>query len=162
MGTVDVERFGLQGPSVLAFTEGGTPNSALFARNADWGWFDTLGIDGWVPASGRGYALGVGITSMKSGYTYVVGLSNSAAQYWGTAAASTGAWSIYGVLPGTYTLTVYKRELEVYTTSVTITAGAGTAVHTITPNTDPEDTTAIWRIGAWDGTYVASSSAPLS
>lgn len=88
---------------------------------------------------------------MKSGYTYVVGLSNSAAQYWGTAASSGGAWSITGVLPGTYTLTVYKSELEVYTGSVTITAGAGAAVHTITC-VDPADDTALWRIGDWDGT----------
>ncbi|KAH8682255.1 rhamnogalacturonan lyase [Xylariales sp. PMI_506] len=151
MGTTDVERFGLQGPSVLAFTDGGTPNSALFARNADWSWFDTLGIDGWVTASGRGYAAGVGLSNMKSGYTYVVGLSNSEAQYWGTAAASTGAWEITGILPGTYTLTVYKSELEVATSSITITAGAGLAVHSITC-VDPEDDVAIWRIGDWDGT----------
>ncbi|KAK9781981.1 putative rhamnogalacturonan endolyase [Seiridium cardinale] len=151
MGHTDSERFGLQGPSVLAFTDGGTPNNALFARKADWSWFDTLGIDGWVASSGRGYASGVGLSNMKSGYTYVVGLSNSAAQYWGTAASSDGAWSITGVLPGTYTLTVHKSELEVYTSSITITAGAGTAVHTITC-VDPEDSTAIWRIGEWDGT----------
>jgi rhamnogalacturonan endolyase len=141
MGHTDPERFGLQGPSVLAFTDGGAPNGALFARKADWGWFDTLGIDGWVPATGRGYASGVGLSNMKAGYTYVVGLSNSAAQYWGTADGTSGAWSITGVLPGTYTLTVYKSELEVATSSVAITAGAGTA-----------DDTAIWRIGDWDGT----------
>lgn len=88
---------------------------------------------------------------MKSGYTYVVGLSNSAAQYWGTAASSGGAWSITGVLPGIYTLKVYKSELEVYTDSVTIAAGAGAAVHTVTC-VDPADDTAIWRIGEWDGT----------
>lgn len=59
-------------------------------------------------------------------------LVNDAAQYWGTADASNSyAWGIYNVLPGTYTLTVYKTELEVYTGSVVITAGAGTAVHTI-------------------------------
>ncbi|KAI1857136.1 hypothetical protein JX265_011337 [Neoarthrinium moseri] len=150
MGHTDVERFGLQGPHVLSFTDGGPPNNALFARKADWGWFDTLGIDGWVPASGRGYASGVGLANMKSGYTYVVGLSNNDAQYWGTA-GSTGVWSIYGVLPGTYTLTVYKSELEVYKGSVTINAGAGTAVHTLTCD-DPADDVAIWRIGEWDGT----------
>ncbi|KAI1338818.1 rhamnogalacturonan lyase [Xylariaceae sp. FL0016] len=150
MGHTDVERFGLQGPSVLAFTYGEAPNAALFARKADWSWFDGLGIDGWVPASGRGHAAGVGLSNMKSGYTYVVGLKNDDAQYWGTA-GSTGAWSIYGVLPGTYTLTVYKSELEVATQSITITAGAGTAVHTITCD-DPTDDAALWRIGEWDGT----------
>ncbi|ORY55495.1 rhamnogalacturonan lyase [Pseudomassariella vexata] len=163
MGHTDPERFGLQGPSVLAFTDGGTPNSALFARNADWSWFDTLGIDGWVPSSGRGRVAGVGLSNMKSGYTYVVGLKNTAAQYWGTAASSGGAWSITKVLPGTYTLTVYKSELEVYTGSVTITAGAGTAVNTITC-TDPADATAIWRIGDWDGTpkgFVNFADTPM-
>ncbi|CAN8101152.1 unnamed protein product [Discula destructiva] len=151
MGHTDVERFGLQGPSVLSFTDGSTPNTALFARNADWSWFDNLGIDGWVPSSGRGAISGVGLANMKSGITYTVGLSNADAQYWGTAAATTGAWSIYKVLPGTYTLTVYKDELEVYTGSATITAAKTTPVNTITC-VDPSDTTAIWRIGDWDGT----------
>lgn len=94
----------------------------------------------------------MGLSNTKSGYTYVVGFANDEAQYWGTAdSTSSYAWSIYNVLPGTYTLTVYKEELEVYTGSVTITAGAGTAVHTIACD-DPEDDTAIWRIGDWDGT----------
>lgn len=150
MGHTDPERFGLQGPSVLSFTDGSTPSTNLFARNADWSWFDTLGIDGWVPASGRGAVSGVGLSNMKSGKTYTIGLSNTDAQYWATA-GSTGAWSIKKALPGTYTLTVYKEELAVYTGSVTITAGSTTAVHTITC-TDPSDTTAIWRIGDWDGT----------
>lgn len=151
MGHTDVERFGLQGPSVLAFTNGATPSSSLFARNADWSWIDTLGIDGWVPYSGRGAISGVGLSNMKSGITYTVGLSNSEAQYWATAAASGGAWSITKALPGVYTLTVYKDELEVYTSQVTITAGKTAAINTI-KCVDPSDTTAIWRIGDWDGT----------
>lgn len=154
MGHTDVQRFGLQGPSVLAFTDGGaTPSSSLFARNADWSWFDNLGIDGWVPASARGYALGIGLSNMKSGYTYTIGLHNDEAQYWGSAGTSSGsgAWGIYKILPGTYTLTVYKEELEVATTSITVSAGKGTAVNTIVCN-DPADTTVIWRIGEWDGT----------
>lgn len=44
MGHTDTERFGLQGPSVLAFTDGGAPATGLLARKADWGWFDTLGV----------------------------------------------------------------------------------------------------------------------
>lgn len=151
MGHTDPERFGLQGPSVLAFTDGATPNGALFARNADWSWFDTLGIDGWVPSSGRGAVAGVGLSNMKSGISYTVGLSNTNAQYWATAATSGGAWKISKALPGTYTLTVYKDELEVHTSSVTIKAGSTTALNTIAC-VDPSDTTAIWRIGDWDGT----------
>lgn len=67
MGHTDPERFGLQGPSVLSLTDGSTPNTALFARNADWSWFDDLGIDGWVPSAGRGAISGVGLSNMKSG-----------------------------------------------------------------------------------------------
>lgn len=150
MGHTDVERFGLQGPSVLAFTDGSEPDSALFARNADWSWIDTLGIDGWVPASKRGAVSGVGLSNMKTGKTYTVGLSNADAQYWATTSA-TGAWSIKKALPGTYTLTVYKEELEVHTASVEITAGGTTAVNTLAC-VDPSDTKALWRIGDWDGT----------
>ncbi|KAI0596506.1 rhamnogalacturonan lyase [Biscogniauxia sp. FL1348] len=164
MGHTDPERFGLQGPSVLAFTDGGAPNSALFARNADWSWFDTLGcqqltlqprgalqIDGWVPSSGRGYVAGVGLSNTKAGYTYVVGLKNEAAQYWGTAGSGGGAWRIDGVLPGTYALTVYKAELEVATATVSVAAGRGAAVNTLRC-ADPADDAAVWRVGDWDGT----------
>ncbi|KAI5779608.1 Rhamnogalacturonase B, N-terminal-domain-containing protein [Geopyxis carbonaria] len=152
MGHTDAERWGLQGPYVLAFTTGGTPNTALFARNADWSWFDTLGLSGWVADSARGYVAGVGIANMKSGYTYTAALSNTAYQFWGTAAASTGAWTIKRVVPGTYTLSIYKGEYAVHTQSVTVSAGAATALNTITPAGDPDDVTAIWRIGAFDGT----------
>lgn len=151
MGHTDPERFGLQGPSVLAFTDGSTPSTSLFARNADWSWFDTLGIDGWVPASGRGAVAGVGLSNMKAGVDYTVGLSNADAQYWADADASSGAWRISNALPGAYTLTVYKAELEVYTGNVTVTAGATEAVNTLAC-ADPSDTTALFRIGDWDGT----------
>lgn len=35
MGTTDPERFGLQGPYLLSFTDGTAPSSNLFARKAD-------------------------------------------------------------------------------------------------------------------------------
>lgn len=83
---------------------------------------------------------------MKSGFAYVAALSNTDAQYWATATAGTGYFKITNTLPGTYTLTIYKGELEVYTTSVTVTAGGAVALNTITPD-DPSDDTAFWRIG---------------
>lgn len=92
----------------------------------------------------------LGIANMKPGFPYVAALSNANAQYWGTASPSGGAFAISNVLPGTYTLTIYKGELGMYSTSVTISAGTGLALHTITP-VDPFDDTAIWRIGDWDG-----------
>lgn len=66
----------------------------------------SLEIDGWTPASKRGAVSGVGLANVKSGYQYVVGLKSAQAQYWAT--AGTGTWKISKVLPGSYTLNVYK------------------------------------------------------
>lgn len=43
------------------------------------------------------------------------------------------------------------QELEVHTSTVTVTAGGTAALNTITCN-DPSDTAVMWRIGEWDGT----------
>ena len=73
MAQTDVKRYGLQGPYVLAFTDGGEPSSKLYAGNLKTDWIDSLGIHGWVGSSGRGRVAGVGIKNMKSDYEYVVG-----------------------------------------------------------------------------------------
>ncbi|WP_327137699.1 polysaccharide lyase family protein [Streptomyces sp. NBC_01340] len=157
------ERFGLQGPYVIAFTDGGAPSSSLYPANLTTSWADSLGISGYVAAGGRGKVAGVGIAGRNTAYAYTVGLANSAAQYWGSARASDGYYSIAGVLPGTYTLTVFKGELAVHTTSVAVTAGATTTLNTITipSSNDPDNASAIWRIGAWDGTPSGFKNADL-
>ncbi|MFI9207979.1 rhamnogalacturonan lyase B N-terminal domain-containing protein [Streptomyces sp. NPDC053253] len=154
-------RFGLQGPYLLAFTDGGTPDPALFAANHDTSWVDGLGIPGWVGAAGRGRVAGVGLAGMDAGHAYTVGFANADAQYWTRAAAVTGAFSCRGMLPGTYTLTVYKGELAVHTGTVIVTAGAATALHTLTLANDPSTAPAIWRIGDWDGTPGTFKNAAL-
>ncbi|MGA5897324.1 rhamnogalacturonan lyase B N-terminal domain-containing protein [Streptomyces venetus] len=157
------QRFGLQGPYVIAFTDGGAPSSALFPGTLTTPWADGLGISGYVPASGRGKVAGVGISGRNSAYPYTVGLANAAAQYWASARSSDGYFSIPGVLPGTYTLTVFKGELAVYTTSVSVTAGGTTTLNTIAvpASNDPSKAGAIWRIGDWDGTPGGFKNAEL-
>ncbi|MFG3020098.1 rhamnogalacturonan lyase B N-terminal domain-containing protein [Streptomyces sp. NPDC048254] len=157
------ERYGLQGPYVIALTDGGAPSSALYPGTLTTSWADSLGISGYVAASGRGKVAGVGISGRNTAYAYTVGLANSAAQYWGSARASDGYFSIGGVLPGTYTLTVFKGELAVYTTSVTVTAGGTTTLNTITvpSSNDPGNASAIWRINNWDGTPGGFKNADL-
>ncbi|MEI3115044.1 MAG: rhamnogalacturonan lyase B N-terminal domain-containing protein [Eubacteriales bacterium] len=112
MAQTDVKRYGLQGPYVLAFTDGGEPSSKLYAGNLKTDWIDSLGIHGWVGSSGRGRVAGVGIKNMKSDYEYVVGFSNDEAQYWTKASDSNGYFSCTNMLPGTYTMTIYKNELD--------------------------------------------------
>ena len=155
------ERFGLQGPFVIAFTDGGTPSSSLFAANLDTSWADSLGITGWVGKAGRGKVAGVGLKGMDANYPFTVGFSNTDAQYWAKAASGTGAFSCKGMLPGTYTLTVFKGELAVYTGSVTVTAGGTTSLHTLTITGDPSTATTVWRLGNWDGTPGEFKNADL-
>ncbi|MEU0672810.1 rhamnogalacturonan lyase B N-terminal domain-containing protein [Streptomyces sp. NPDC006172] len=159
----EAQRFGLQGPYVIAFTDGGAPSSSLFPGTLTTPWADSLGIPGYVGAGGRGRVAGVGITGRNTAYPYTVGLANAAAQYWGPARASDGHFSIGGVLPGTYTLTVYKSELAVHSTQVTVTAGATTTLNTlaIPSSNDPSNASAIWRINDWTGTPSGFKNADL-
>jgi rhamnogalacturonan endolyase len=154
-------RTGLFGPYALCFTGGSTPSVPDFT------WMSGLGLQGYVSDSNRGSVTLAGLDGMDSKYTYTIGLANSTAQYW-ESASSTGAATITGVKPGTYTLTVYKGELEVAIKNITVTAGNTTSVdkisigtRSITANSDGSITTtigdpskvpAVWRIGDWDGT----------
>ncbi|MFD5712099.1 rhamnogalacturonan lyase B N-terminal domain-containing protein [Streptomyces pharetrae] len=159
----EAQRFGLQGPYVIAFTDGGAPSPSLYPGTLTTPWADSLGIPGYVGASGRGRVAGVGIIGRDTAYPYTVGLANAAAQYWGAARASDGHFSVDGILPGAYTLTVYKEELAVYRTQVTVSAGSTTALNTIAvPATnDPAGASVIWRIGEWTGTPRGFKNADL-
>jgi rhamnogalacturonan endolyase len=155
------ERFGLQGPYILAFTDGGAPSPALAHDRLDTSWVDGLGITGWVGRAGRGKVAGVGLKGMDPKHAYTVGFANADAQYWTRAAAGTGAFSCKGMLPGTYTLTVYKGELAVHTRQVTVTAGGSTALNTLTITGDPSAARTLWRLGDWDGTPRGFKNAEL-
>ncbi|UUU21099.1 rhamnogalacturonan lyase B N-terminal domain-containing protein [Streptomyces sp. DSM 40750] len=157
----DAQRFGLQGPYVLAFTNGGAPSSSLAHDKLDTSWVDGLGITGWVGKAGRGKVAGVGLKGMDARYAYTVGFANADAQYWAKAAAGTGAFSCKGMLPGTYTLTVYKGELAVHTREVKVTAGGSTALNSITVTGDPSAAKTVWRLGDWDGTPGEFKNAEL-
>ncbi|KAG8718172.1 hypothetical protein FRC09_013068 [Ceratobasidium sp. 395] len=134
-------RTGFFGPYAMVFTSGSAPSSSL-----DTSFFSSLGVKGYVAASGRGTVKGT-ISGVASGFTIVVGLKNSASQYWGTASGS--SYTISGVKPGTYTATLYKKELEVGSGSVSVSAG-GTATLNLSSNESIKST--IWQIGTPDGT----------
>jgi rhamnogalacturonan endolyase len=152
MAQTEAQRWGLHGPYILSFTDGGAPATSLYASNRSTTWVDALGLQGWVGAAGRGKVTGVGIAGRDSSNPYTVGFANTTAQYWAAADATTGYFGCAGMLPGTYTMTIYKSELAVWTGTVTVTAGAVTALNTITITKDPDSAAAIWRIGSWNGT----------
>ena len=134
-------RTGFFGPYAMVFTSGSAPSASL-----DTLFFSSLGLKGYVAASGRGTVKGT-ISGVSSGFSAVVGLDNTAAQYWGTVSGT--SYTISGVKPGTYKATLYKRELEVGTGSVTVNAG-GTATLNLASTESIKNT--IWQIGAPDGT----------
>jgi rhamnogalacturonan endolyase len=142
----------------MVFNNGATPGPL------DTSWFANMGLTGFIPSTGRGGVTGVGINGRVANYTYTVGFSNSTAQYWATASASDGSFNLTGMIPGVYTMKVYKNELAVDTRSVTVTAGGTASVSAITigndaigtgkwhlTSGDPSVTPALFRIGDWDG-----------
>lgn len=144
----------LYGPYAFCFTTGSTPSVPDLTLG---GQMSNLGLTGYVPpaysGSGaeRGQVVLNGLSGMNTAYTYYMGFANTTAQYWATLSSS-GSGECTGMKPGTYTMTVYKNELAVYTNSVSVTAGSATTVHTVTIAGDPSTVSTIWRIGDWDGT----------
>jgi rhamnogalacturonan endolyase len=132
----------LYGPYVLVWNNGSTPTLPI-----DTSWIGSLGLTGWVDASGRGTVSGTA-SGIQSGIQGVVGLANSTAQYWGKV-DGTGNYTITGVKAGTYTATLYQGELGVASGSVTVTAGSTSPLNLA--STWPNPST-VFTIGDWDGT----------
>jgi len=139
-------RLGILNTYTLVCTTGSTPSTSI-----DTSWFSSMGLTGYVAPSGRGRVTAVGINGRDTAYAYTVGFANSTAQYWANADASSGYFNCTGMLPGTYTMKIYKNELAVWTGSATVTAGGTTILNTITISGDPSSQSVIWRIGNWDG-----------
>ncbi|TEB39741.1 hypothetical protein FA13DRAFT_1703960 [Coprinellus micaceus] len=125
----------------LAITNGAAPSP-----NLDTSFMDSLGLQGYVPPSGRGTVSGT-YSGVLSGQTAVIGFKNSAAQYWAT--GSGGSFTRNLMKPGTYDVTLYQGELEAGSGRVTVSAGQ-TASISISVNLSRPNT--IWSIGTPDGT----------
>ncbi|MBW8845772.1 MAG: hypothetical protein JF607_12465 [Burkholderiales bacterium] len=139
-------RLGILNTYILMFTDGALPT-----LRPDTSWYGTLGLVGYVPPQGRGSVSVAGLTGRVAGVPYTAGFANSKAQYWVDADPVDGHFTADGMLPGTYTMTIYKGELEVQTAQVTVTANANYALNPVAITADPAATPAIWRIGQWDG-----------
>jgi len=138
-------RLGILNAYTLVFNGGGSPGTP------DISWLANMGLSGYLNAAGRGRVTGVAINGRDTNYAYTVGFANSTAQYFTSAAASNGYFNCTGMRPGTYTMTIYKNELAVWTGSATVTAGGTQIFNTITVTGDPSSVTPLWRVGNWDG-----------
>ncbi|KAL0960933.1 hypothetical protein HGRIS_005938 [Hohenbuehelia grisea] len=141
-------RTGFFGPYAMAVTSGSAPSA-----NLDTSFMDSLGLQGYVAASGRGTVSGT-YSGTLSGPAVTIGFKNSAAQYW--ISGSGGSFTRTLMKPGTYTVTLYQGELEAGTGSVGVTAGR-TSTITLTSNLSRPST--IWSIGTVDGTPAGFKNA---
>jgi rhamnogalacturonan endolyase len=132
----------LHGPYVLVWNNGAAPTLPI-----DTSWLGTLGLTGWVDASGRGTVSGIA-SGIPPDIQGVVGLSNAVAQYWAKI-DNTGNYTISGVKAGTYTAILYQGELGVVTNPVTVTATSTTTLNLTSVWPNPSK---VFQIGAWDGT----------
>ncbi|KAH7128202.1 Rhamnogalacturonase B, N-terminal-domain-containing protein [Dendryphion nanum] len=135
-------RFGLQGPYAMAFT---APNEKP-SENLDTSFFSELSIQGYVAANGRG-SIGGRVTGVPAKFETVIHWHNTVAQYW-TKAAIDGTYKSPPMKPGTYSTKVYKQELLVANSSVTVTSGVSTVQDIASKEPNPA---VIWRIGEFDG-----------
>lgn len=148
-GEAQIEPFRLNvlNTYTMIFNDGTAPTA-----RPDTSWYGQVGMVGYVPPVGRGAVNVAGLSGRVAGVPYTVGIANAQAQYWVDADPVDGHFTATGMLPGTYTMTVYKGELAVQTLPVTVTANTSFALNTVAITADPEATPAIWRIGRWDGT----------
>ncbi|KAI8811460.1 Rhamnogalacturonase B, N-terminal-domain-containing protein [Cladochytrium replicatum] len=132
----------LFGPYALVFTTGAAPSASI-----DMSFFGPLGIKGFVNTAGRGYR--------ESHRTRHLSLPVKLAQYWCNPRASDQRYASPYMKPGTYTVTLYKNQLEVGTGTGVVTAG-GTTTFDIAANNAANLVTPpsglIFQIGELDGT----------
>ena len=146
-GQTEAFRPGILNTYTLAFTNGAAPSLPV-----DTSWLGAMGLTGYVSPAGRGSVTGAGIAGRDPNYAYTVGFSNSTAQYWTSVRTGDGSFNCANMLPGIYTMTVYKNELAVSTSSVSVSAGSVNSLNTLTITGDPSSAIPLWRIGDWDGT----------
>lgn len=138
-------RLGVLNSYTMVFNDGSKPGAV------DTSWFAGMNLLGYVPDSARGRVTGAAITGRESGMPYTVGFANASAQYWTDADPADGHFDSSRMIPGTYTMTVYRNELAVETRSVSVAAGQTTALPAVAISADPSAAPALWRIGSWDG-----------
>jgi len=129
----------------MVFTDGAAPGPV------DTAWLGALDLAGWIGPDARGAVHGGAITGRDPRFAYTVGFANATAQYWTDADPADGHFTSAGMIPGTYTMKVYKNELAVDTRTVTVTAGGVADAGTVAVTGDPASAAALWRIGEWDG-----------
>uniref|UniRef100_A0A8H7NJU8 rhamnogalacturonan endolyase n=1 Tax=Bionectria ochroleuca TaxID=29856 RepID=A0A8H7NJU8_BIOOC len=140
-------RTGFHGPYVFSMTRSGRPTPS----SVDVTFFDSLGLNGYVPVSGkRGYVSG-SVSGVSTSFPRVVHWHNSNYQFWATASSS-GTFTSPPMPAGSYTMKLYQDEFLAATQTVTVSAGStATANIAATHSALTASRTTIFKLGDYDG-----------
>lgn len=139
-------RFGILNSYALVLTDGSEPEIQ------DTSWYSELDLKGWTPSDDRGAVSGTVTSILNDNYAYRVVFSNSKAQYWAEVNLVDNSFLCKDILPGIYTVKLYKNELSILSSSVTVAALQTTSLDLTGDINDPSNDDVLWRIGDWDGT----------
>ncbi|KAH8668881.1 family 4 polysaccharide lyase [Xylariales sp. PMI_506] len=141
-------RQGFHGPYVFAFTTTEIPSASDYNVS----FFDDLGLDGYIGASGRGYVSGTA-SGTSSNFSTVLHWYNDDYQNWVYADNATGEFTSPAMVAGEYTMNLYQQELLAASVNVTVKAGATTTADIAATNTILTDTkrTTVFQLGDYDG-----------
>ncbi|KAK0446084.1 Rhamnogalacturonase B, N-terminal-domain-containing protein [Desarmillaria tabescens] len=138
-------RMGLHGPYALWFTTGSTPSSDI-----DTSFWDGLDVTGGPPKMTEAGSKEARPDILRPTPTICRSVSVTATLSTGEVRTdSSGDFVSPYMKAGTYTMTLYKMELEVATQSVTVTAGSVGTSNIASTEATPS---VIWQIGEIDGT----------
>lgn len=138
-------RMGLHGPYSLFFSRSGIPNA-----KTDLSFMGSMGLKGWVAASGRGTVKGKASGVDGSKYQTVLHWYNADAQYWAFADSS-GNFVSPAMRPGTYNQILYQDELKVASAANAVVITAGGSVTSNIASTWSTPGVTLFQIGDWDG-----------
>ncbi len=148
-GHVQTEAYrqGFHGPYVFTFSRSGVPQASAY----DVSFFDGLGLDGYVGASGRGAVSGKA-SGVSTDLSTVVHWYNDDFQYWAYTESSR-EFTSPAMVAGTYTMALYQDELLAGTATVDVAAGGTATADIAADNTilTAADRTTIFQLGDYDG-----------
>lgn len=148
-GHVQTEAYrqGFHGPYVFSFSRSGIPQ----ANQIDVGFFENLGLEGYIGASKRGTVSGKA-SGVSTKYPTVVHWYNNDFQFWAYTESSRNFKS--PPMPaGEYTMALYQDELLAATKTVSVKAGGSTTVDIAADNKILTNTgrKTIFQLGDYDG-----------
>jgi len=145
MAQTDVFRKNILNLYTIVFTDGSSP------ATPDLEWMSDLNLGGWIKDDKRGKVSGKVVSGLNKEKEYTVGFSNDNAMYYSDISPLTGEFSSPYMIPGEYKIDIFKNELSVFNSLISVNPGDIVDFGDINIDSDPSMADCLWRIGEWDG-----------